>query len=109
MSDQPLPFPLPLRVLGWIIAWGWTVVAGLGGLGLLITQGPWPPTNGWFAFFSGLTACPLTAWILRRYHRINFPVWARVIAAVIFIVAGRLALKIEGRDTFLPNFSGAQF
>jgi hypothetical protein len=93
------------RWLGWTAAWGWTIVAGIGGLGLIITLGPWPPTNGWFALFSGLSACPLTAWLLRKYAGITFPGWARFVVAVLFIVVGRLTLKIEGRGTFLPDFS----
>jgi len=50
-----------LRGIGLIAAWAWTIVAGIGGLGLIITLGPWPLTNGWFALFSGLSACPVTA------------------------------------------------
>jgi len=55
--------------------------------------------------FSGLSACPLTAWLLRKYAGITFPGWARFVVAVLFIVVGRLTLKIEGRGTFLPDFS----
>jgi hypothetical protein len=94
-----------LRLLGWIAAWGWTIVAGIGGLGLIITLGPWPPTNGWFALFSGLSACPFTAWLLKKCASINYPGWARFVVALLIIMAGRLALKIEGRNTFLPNFN----
>jgi hypothetical protein len=36
---------------------------------------------------------------------LSFPGWQRFFVAVLFIVIGRLALKIEGRGTFLPNFS----
>jgi hypothetical protein len=92
-------------VLGLIAAWGWTILAGIGGLGLIITLGPWPPTNGWFALFSGLSACPLTAWLFKKCASIYFPGWARFVVALLFFVAGRLALQIEGRGTFLPNFS----
>jgi hypothetical protein len=94
-----------IRVLGLIAAWGWTIAAGIGGVGLIITLGPWPPTNGWFALFSGLAACPLTAWLLRRHAGINFHGWARLAATVLIIMAGRLTLKIEGRGTFVPHFS----
>ena len=62
-----------LRILGWLVAWGWALPTIIGGMGLIITLGPWPPTNGWFALFSGLAACPMTAWIFRRYRGINFP------------------------------------
>lgn len=94
-----------VRALGWIAAWAWTIVAGIGGLGLVITLGPWPLTNGWFALFSGLSACPLTASLLKRYGGIRFPGWARFLVAFLIIVAGRLTLKIEGRGSFLPDFS----
>jgi hypothetical protein len=97
--------PQFVRSLGLIAAWGWTILAGIGGLGLIITSGPWPPTNGWFALFSGLSACPLTAWLLKKCASIDVPSWARFVAAVLFFVAGRLALRIEGRGTFLPDFS----
>jgi hypothetical protein len=91
--------------LGCIGAWAWTIVAGIGGAGLVVTRGPLPLTNGWFALFSGVAACPLTAWLFKKYAGIQFPGWARLIVAVLFIVAGRLALRIEGRGTFLPNLS----
>ncbi len=85
------------RTLGWLVAWAWTIIAGGGGLGLLITRGPLPLTNGWFALFSGISACPLTAWLLKKY----VPGWARFAIAFLIIVVGRLVLKIEGRGTFL--------
>jgi len=93
-----------VRALGLIAASAWTIVAGIGGLGLIITLGPWPPTNGWFALFSGLSACPLTAWLLRKYAGIKFPGWVRLIVAALFIMNGRLTLKLEGRGAFLPHF-----
>ena len=36
--------------------------------------------------------------------RHKFPGWARFVIAFAIILLGRLALTIEGRDTFLPNF-----
>ena len=93
-----------VRVLGWIAAWVWTIIAGVGGLGLIITSGPWPPTNGWFALFSGLSACPLTAWLLKKYAGLKFPGWGRFVVALAIIMLGRLTLRIEGRGSFLPNF-----
>ena len=96
-------FRLLVRLLGSIITWGWTIMMVIGGVGLIITLGPWPPTNGWFALFSGLAACPLTAWAFKKYRGINFPAWARLAAAILIIMAGRLTLKIEGRGNFLPG------
>ena len=92
-------------IFGSLLSWGWSILAGGGGLGLLIMQGPWPLTNGWFAFFSGLSACPATAWILEKYRRIRLSGWARFLAAFAFFLLGRIALKIEGRAPFLPDFS----
>jgi hypothetical protein len=60
-------------MLGWIAAWVWTIVAGGGGLWLLFTKGPWPLTNGWFALFSGISACPATAWVLKKYAGVTAP------------------------------------
>jgi hypothetical protein len=93
------------RALGWLIAWIWTIAAGVGGLGLIITRGPLPLTNGWFALLSGISACPLTAWLLKRYAGIALSGWARFAIALLIIMIGRLVLKIEGRGTFLPDFS----
>jgi hypothetical protein len=106
LSDRPARHPIPqlLGILGWVVAWGWALLTVIGGLGLIITLGLWPPTNGWFALFSGLATCPMTAWGLRRYYGINFPGWARFIIAFAIILLGRLALTIEGRGAFLPNF-----
>src|SRR2546425_13366805 len=91
------------RRLGWLAAWAWTIVAGGGGLGLIITRGPWPLTNGWFALFSGISACPLTAWLLKKYVGITLSGWARFAIAFLFIVLGRLVLKLEGRGPFIPD------
>ena len=50
--------------LGWAAAWVWTIAAGGGGgLCLLLTKGPWPLTNGWFALFSVNWACPAVPWL----------------------------------------------
>ena len=87
--------------LGWLAAWAWTVIAGGGGLGLLITRGPLPLTNGWFALFSGVSACPLTAWLIKKYAGITLSSWVRFAIAFLIIVVGRLVLKIEGRGEFL--------
>jgi len=94
-TDQPS--------VGVLAAWAWTIVAGIGGIGLIITRGPLPLTNGWFALFSGISACPLTAWLFKKYAGIKFPGWARFVVSLLIIMIGRLVLKIEGRGTFLPG------
>jgi hypothetical protein len=80
--------------VGWVAAWVWAIVAGGGGLWLLWTRGPWPLTNGWFALLSGISACPLTAGILKKYAGIAVSGKVRLCAAVLFFVAGRIALAI---------------
>jgi hypothetical protein len=79
---------------GWIAAWVWTIVAGGGGSWLLFTKGPWPLTNGWFALLSGISACPATAWVLKKYAGVTAPGYARMAAAAFFFVAGRTALAV---------------
>lgn len=80
--------------LGWIAAWGWTIVAGGGGLWLLLTKGPWPLTNGWFALFSGVSACPVTGWVLQKCAGVTVSGYVRLFAAALFFVAGRIALVV---------------
>src|SRR5277367_2060769 len=80
--------------LGQIAAWAWTLLAGGRGLWLLVTRGPWPPTNGWFALLSGVAACPLVAWSLKKYARIGVSGWVQFAIAVSFFIAGHVALTI---------------
>lgn len=80
------------ELLSAIAAWAWFIIAGGGGVGLIITTGPWPPTHGWFALFSGLAACPLTAWFSRKHLGVALSGPVRLAAAAFFIVLGRLAL-----------------
>jgi len=67
--------------------------------------GPLPLTNGWFALFSGFSACPLTAWPIKKYAGITLSSWVRFAIAFLIIVVGRLVLKIEGRGEFLIDLS----
>jgi cytidylate kinase len=50
-----------------------------------------------------ILACPLSAWLLKKYAGITLSGWARFGIAILFIVIGRLALKIEGGGAFLPG------
>jgi hypothetical protein len=79
---------------GWIAAWAWTLVAAGGGLWLLWTKGPWPLTNGWFALLSGVSACPVTARLLKKYAAVTVSGYVQIAAAVFFFVAGRIALAV---------------
>lgn len=78
--------------LGLVAAWVWTIVAGGGGLWMLSTRGPWPLTNGWFALFSGISACPVIPWIFKNYAGVAVSGYVRLGAAAFFFVAGRIAL-----------------
>ena len=80
------------KTLGWIAAWVWIVMAGGGGFMLLLEKGPLPVTNGWFALLSGISTCPLTAWLLRKYAGITSSGCVQFAVALTFFVAGRLAL-----------------
>src|SRR5450755_1898019 len=83
-----------VSLLGVLAGWAWTFFAGGGGLWLLATRGPWPPTNGWFALFSGLAACPLVAWALKKYARTSVSGRLQFASALLFFAAGRIALTI---------------
>jgi hypothetical protein len=76
------------QTFGWLAAWAWTTIAGGGGLGLLITLGPLPLTYGWFALFSGVSACPLTAWLLKKYAGIALSGWTGFTIAFLIVWSG---------------------
>lgn len=81
-------------ILGDIAAWAWTIAAGGGGLWLLWTKGSWPLTNGWFAVLSGTAACPLTAWVMKRYAGVQLSSAVRLAAVVFFFLSGKIALRL---------------
>jgi hypothetical protein len=99
-----------IRVIGLVgvrvAAWTWALVAGVGGLMLLIHEGPLPVTNGWFAMFSGIAACPLTATLLKKYARITIPGYVQFAIALMIFIAGRVAVAILLHRPFLPQCSG---
>jgi hypothetical protein len=80
------------EILRAIAAWSWFIFAGGSGLWLIITMGPWPPTNGWFVLFSGLAASPVTAWACKKYLGVTLSGRVRLGATALFILAGRLAV-----------------
>jgi hypothetical protein len=85
------------RVLKWVgqvAGWAWFLIAGIPGLGLIIVEGPWPPTNGWFAMISGIAGCPALGWLLKRYGKVRLSPWVQFLAALAFFLAGRGALHI---------------
>lgn len=92
-----------LSVIAWLVAWGWALIAGVGGFLLLVHQGPLPITNGWFAMFSGIAACPLTARLLNRYARVVVPSYIQFAVALLIFIAGRVAVVVLLHRPFLPG------
>lgn len=92
-----------LAVIAWLVAWGWALVAGIGGFVLLMHQGPLPITNGWFAMFSGIAACPLTARLLKRYGHVIVPDYVQFAVALFIFIAGRVAVVVVLNRPFLPG------
>jgi hypothetical protein len=88
------------------VAWLWGLALSVGGLALLIHEGPWPITNGWFAMFSGLAACPASAWLLKRYAGIKVPLGVQLVVALLISIAGRIAVVLVLHRPFLPQCSG---
>jgi hypothetical protein len=84
-------------------AWVWFFVAGIGGLALLIHQGPWPITNGWFAMFSGIAACPLLALLLKRYSGVAVSAHVQFFAALLMLIAGRISVVFVLHRPFWPQ------
>ncbi|HUL66273.1 MAG TPA: hypothetical protein VLW55_16860 [Burkholderiaceae bacterium] len=92
-------------VIAAIVAWTWALVAGVGGLALLIHEGPLPITNGWFAMFSGVAACPLTASLLKKYAGVTVPGIVQFAAALVIFIAGRVAVAVLLHRPFFPQCS----
>ena len=90
-------------VVARIVAWVWTLIAGVGGLALLIHRGPLPITNGWFAMFSGIAACPLTASLLKKYAGVTVSGRVQLAVSLLIMVAGRVAVVVVLHRPFLPQ------
>ena len=78
-------------------------------LALLIHQGPLPITNGWFAMFPGIAACPLTASLVRRFVGVRISARAQFMVALLVMIAGRIAVVIVLHRPFLPQLSGTRW
>jgi hypothetical protein len=85
------------------VAWAWFFLAAVGGLIFLIHQGPLPITKGWFAMFSGIAACPLTASLLRKYIGVSILHLVQFLIAFLIIFAGRIAVVLVLHRPFLPQ------
>jgi hypothetical protein len=81
-----------------VVAWVWALLAGVGGFALLLHEGPLPITNGWFAMFSGVAACPLTAWLLKKYAGVTISTRSQLAIALLIFIAGRIAVVIFARS-----------
>ncbi len=86
-----------------VASWAWALLAGAGGLMLLIHEGPLPVTNGWFAMSSGIAACPLTATLLRKHAGLSVTRWAQFAVAFLIFLAGRVAVVLVLHRPFLPQ------
>ncbi len=89
-----------------LVAWGWFFLAGIGGLMLLIHEGPLPITNGWFAMFSGIAACPVVAPLLGKYVGIRISSGVQFLMALLIMIAGRIAVVVVLHRPFLPQGGG---
>lgn len=92
-----------LSFIAWLVAWAWALIAGVGGLVLLVHQGPLPITNGWFAMFSGIAICPLTARFLKRCTGVVVPAHIQFAVALLIFMAGRVAVVLVLHRPFLPS------
>jgi len=92
-----------LFAVAWIVAWVWALLAGVGGFALLVHEGPLPVTNGWFAMFSGVAACPLTAWLLKKYAGVTISIRFQLAIALLIFIAGRIAVVILLDRPFVPR------
>jgi hypothetical protein len=101
-----LSWPIVGIVLAHLVGYAWFFIAGVGGLMLLIHLGPWPITNGWFAMFSGIAACPLTPRLLKKCAGITLSGRAQCAISVLIMIAGRVAVVLVLHRPFLPQRSG---
>lgn len=92
---EPALWKRGLNILGEILAWAWFLLAGCGGFGLILEEGPLPLTHGWYAMFSGIALCPATAWLLKRTTAIEVSYRTRFLVALAIILTGRLMLIVR--------------
>jgi hypothetical protein len=92
-----------LLTVATVVAWVWALVAGVGGLALLIHQGPLPITNGWFAMFSGAAACPLIGLLFKKYAGVTISIRTQLAVALLIFIAGRIAVVVILHRPFIPQ------
>jgi len=86
-----------LRTVAQVAAWFWTLFAGIGGFVLLLHRGPLPLTNGWFAMFSGLAACPLLPWLVEKTSSVHVRWRVFLAVSATIMLAGRITVAVQGR------------
>jgi len=99
----PATFKKVVVVAAHAVGWFWFLLAGVGGLILLIHEGPLPITNGWFAMFSGIAACPLVGPLLRKYRAVRVSAGVQFLVALLIMIAGRIAVVLVLHRPFLPH------
>ena len=92
-----------IEVIAKSVGWAWAIIAGFGGLVLLVHQGPLPITNGWFGFLSGIASCPLTGSLVKRHTHFAVCIYAQLALALLIFIAGRVAVVILLDRPFLPQ------
>ena len=106
LTAENSPLKRTADIIARILAWMWTLLAGVGGLMLLIHEGPLPITNGWFAMFSGIAACPLVAMLLKKYANVTVSGRTQFFVAFAIFLAGRVAVALILHRPFMPQCSG---
>jgi hypothetical protein len=62
-----------------------------------------PITNGWFALFSGIAACPLLALLLKRYSGVAVSAHVQFFTALLILIAGRISVVFVLHRPFWPQ------
>ena len=52
--------------------------------------------------FSGIAACPLTGWLVKRYARVSVPAYVQFGVALLIFMAGRVGVVVLLHRPFLP-------
>jgi hypothetical protein len=89
--------------LGWLIAWAWTVVAGIGGIAEL-AEGR--SGLGFFTLLSAVAACPSIWAAIKKNANVEVSGWLRFAAVVVLLIAAGWSSKPregEGRSLSSPN------
>jgi hypothetical protein len=53
--------------------------------------------------FSGIAACPLLGWLLKRYSGVGVSAHVQFFAALLILIAGRISVVVVLHRPFLPQ------